>query len=475
MQRLPLVAWIAWATVALLVLASFGGAASTRGPNADRVDGLHASRTPKAGQLLALNANGKFPASVLPLVRGPKGATGPRGAQGVQGPAGLPGPVGPAGATGQQGPAGPTGATGAEGEPGTAAARGVPSAGETTLYEAYHREGVRLDASATIGADGLGIVAFTTTEGLKVLHCSNQACTSATITKIAPVAGDASIALGADGLALIAYNPGADGPVTTAHCSNLTCSATTTSTLTDGVVQGNTSVAVLTNGFPVVLYVGTGSRLRVAECSDLVCSSANTRELAGIGPAIQPSLAVEPDGALLISYFDPANLDLGIARCGGGPCVTTALDTDGHVGEESTVVIGADGLGLVVYQDDANGRLKVAHCSDATCTTAATNFVGTLQNYPVSVTIGADGLGLITSHGIALHCNNHACSGGTLAALPRSAENRGTTVATVGIDGLPLVAGVALIPHNDRQPFDLDAVVMTHCSNVFCAPYFRRR
>jgi hypothetical protein len=34
--------------------------------NADKVDGIHASRKPRAGKLLALGRNGKFPASVLP-------------------------------------------------------------------------------------------------------------------------------------------------------------------------------------------------------------------------------------------------------------------------------------------------------------------------------------------------------------------------------------------------------------------------
>jgi hypothetical protein len=33
--------------------------------NADKVDGLHASRSPKAGRLLALNSAKKFPASVM--------------------------------------------------------------------------------------------------------------------------------------------------------------------------------------------------------------------------------------------------------------------------------------------------------------------------------------------------------------------------------------------------------------------------
>jgi hypothetical protein len=34
--------------------------------NADKVDGLHASKSPRAGRLLPLGANRKFPASVLP-------------------------------------------------------------------------------------------------------------------------------------------------------------------------------------------------------------------------------------------------------------------------------------------------------------------------------------------------------------------------------------------------------------------------
>jgi hypothetical protein len=76
--RLPL----ALSVVALLVtLASFtplGEAAGEAIPrfarNADKVDGLHASRTPRAGRLLALNSARKFPASVLPAA--PQGVAG---------------------------------------------------------------------------------------------------------------------------------------------------------------------------------------------------------------------------------------------------------------------------------------------------------------------------------------------------------------------------------------------------------------
>jgi hypothetical protein len=63
--------------------------------NANRVDGLSASRTPIAGHLLALNADGELPAGVLP-----GGGAGPQSPRGPEGPKGPQGPQGPAGSTG---------------------------------------------------------------------------------------------------------------------------------------------------------------------------------------------------------------------------------------------------------------------------------------------------------------------------------------------------------------------------------------
>jgi hypothetical protein len=87
--------------------------------NAGKVGNIKASRTPVPGQLLALDAKGRFPTSVLPKSAagapglrgepGPQGPQGPQGAQGlqgtegaqgVQGPQGVPGPPGPPGAPG---------------------------------------------------------------------------------------------------------------------------------------------------------------------------------------------------------------------------------------------------------------------------------------------------------------------------------------------------------------------------------------
>jgi hypothetical protein len=54
--------------------------------NAGAVNGIKASRVPRARQLLPLNARGRFPSSVLAVPSGPQGLPGP---QGIPGPAGI--------------------------------------------------------------------------------------------------------------------------------------------------------------------------------------------------------------------------------------------------------------------------------------------------------------------------------------------------------------------------------------------------
>lgn len=101
-QKLPVVLSAAALAVAVLgstPLSTAAGGAVRKAlfaRNADKVDGIHASRAPRAGRLLPLGKNGRFPISVLP--RGLAGQTGPPGPRG---------PVGPAGAKGDPGPRGP--------------------------------------------------------------------------------------------------------------------------------------------------------------------------------------------------------------------------------------------------------------------------------------------------------------------------------------------------------------------------------
>src|SRR5262249_20531583 len=56
--------------------------------NAGAVNGIKASKTPRAGFLVPLGKNGMFPASVAGGLTGPKGEKGDKGDQGPQGPVG---------------------------------------------------------------------------------------------------------------------------------------------------------------------------------------------------------------------------------------------------------------------------------------------------------------------------------------------------------------------------------------------------
>ncbi|HKB20902.1 MAG TPA: hypothetical protein VKC65_07795 [Gaiellaceae bacterium] len=104
MRTARLIAVLAGAAFLLVALAASpaGGAArrsiAAFAHNAGAVNGIKASRTPKAGKLVPLGKNAKLPRSVVPIVRGARGA---------QGPAGPPGPIGPPGPQGATGPAGP--------------------------------------------------------------------------------------------------------------------------------------------------------------------------------------------------------------------------------------------------------------------------------------------------------------------------------------------------------------------------------
>src|SRR5436309_1041351 len=174
---------------------------------------------------------------------GPQGPAGPQGPQGSQGDPGPAGPQGPQGDPGPQGPAGPQGPEGPGFERPVFALTAVDSAGDVGSY-----------ASITIGVDALGLISYwdATSQALKVAHCSNVACTTATtaiIDSAAAVGYYTSITIGADGLSLIAYYDASNDHLKVAHCSNVACTTATTATIDSAPNVGwSTSVAIGTDG-----------------------------------------------------------------------------------------------------------------------------------------------------------------------------------------------------------------------------------
>jgi hypothetical protein len=403
-------------------------------------------------------------------VRGPRGPRGPRGRRGPRGHRGF---LGAPGATGRRGPEGAQGPAGAQG-----VGLGRPGFSLATLFAV----GATPDAtSVAVGTDGLGLISWRQLSGgiatLRVAHCSNLACTSATTPPpivSGPGLGSSSIAIGSDGLGLITFvGPGGNRhPLSVIHCGNLACSTSVSGFVDSDQLAFGPSVTIGSDGLGLISYSG----LKVAHCSDVACSSAATAVLDS-GSVVSTSITVGADGLGLVSYA--ATGELKVAHCSNVVCSSAATATIDSVPVAGTsITVGSDGFGLISYRDDSAGDLKVAHCTNAACSASdvatldSTGDVGAFS----SETIGADGLGLIAYHDSTngnlkvAHCRDLSCSTAAIAVVASASSAGAYPSATIGADGLPLISYQGV----DTTTGEVELRV-AHCSNVFCVPYFRRR
>ena len=106
--------------------------------------------------------------------------------------------------------------------------------------------------------------------------------------------------------------------------------------------------------------------LKVLHCSNTICNFGNTvTTLDSTGLVGQyTSIAIGTDGNPVISYFDATNDDLKVVNChniscSGGNTITT-LDSTGIVGSHTSIAIGSDNNHVISYLDATNSDLKVA-------------------------------------------------------------------------------------------------------------------
>ena len=82
--------------------------------------------------------------------------------------------------------------------------------------------------SSTIGVDGLPIISYydASNGDLKVAHCTDTACTTATTTTLDSTGGVGyftSITIGTDGLPINSYYDGSNNDLKVTHCTNTAC------------------------------------------------------------------------------------------------------------------------------------------------------------------------------------------------------------------------------------------------------------
>ena len=117
--------------------------------------------------------------------------------------------------------------------------------------------------SIAIGADGLPVISYQdqTADALEVVKCGNATCSAGNTISVVDDPANlvglyTSIVIGTDGLPVISYHDETAGALMVARCGNAACSAGNTITTVDDtdVVGAFTSIAIGTDGFPVISY-----------------------------------------------------------------------------------------------------------------------------------------------------------------------------------------------------------------------------
>ncbi|MCH7735319.1 MAG: collagen-like protein [Chloroflexi bacterium] len=426
-------------------------------------------------------------------LRGVPGPQGSIGADGAQGPAGEQGPEGATGLTGPRGPAGPAGAAGEAGEVGSASElTGRALAPSTHTIEVVDTaNAVGFDTSITIGTDGFPIISYRdgTNGDLKFVRCGNATCSADNTVVILDSEGvvgfDTSIAVGTDGFPIISYRDITNGNLKVAHCGTSDCTSGNTILTVDdlGRTGEGTSIAIGSDGLPIISFRDDFTeQLRVVHCGDLTCSENNlTQKLDNDDfGGFQSSIAIGVDGFPIIVYRIGITDDLRIIHCGNVRCskdnVGRTLDSVGNVGFNPSIAIGSDGLPVIAYKNDSTSDLKFIRCEDITCLTkgdAETLDNGPLTGFDPSITIAADGLPII-SYQDASKEDLVLIHCGDVGCTSGVVRNVVIGIGNAGAESSITIGvdGLPIIAYFAANDADLAVV---HLANSYGVPYFRPR
>ena len=312
----------------------------------------------------------------------------------------------------------------------------------------------------TIAGDGLGLISYYdwNTEEIKLAHCLDEECdriTVSTLDTVGKYGGPSSILAGRDGLGLVSYYDNEGGTdffantkavVKVAHCSNVDCSEATVTVIGEvGATGGESDIKVGADGLGIVSYFDLTDRaepmLKVAHCSNTECSEASVSSISMIqvydfDAPMSSAIAVGSDGLALVSYLD--SVGLHVAKCDDVKCSSATVSTLDERsrfkrGSQTSLTIGADGFGLIAYHhrirgtadSQPPGELRVAHCQDTRCSRATITSLDRGDGYAgqyTSIARRSDGLGVIAYSGDdkvgVVYCRDSACTSAEIGALP---------------------------------------------------------
>ena len=174
----------------------------------------------------------------------------------------------------------------------------------------------------------------------------------------------------------MSYYDVTNGNLKVATCVSAACEDFFINTVdSTGDVGQETSIALGSDGFPIIAYRGNG--LKIAKCNDMYCASSNITSIAGT--AYNPSIVIGLDGNPIIAFNGWGyNLDLRIVKCGNASCtsgnVTSIVDASFYeeTGSYPSITSGMDGAPVIAHFSNSGGYVKVSKCANVVCT----NYLG---------------------------------------------------------------------------------------------------
>jgi len=250
-----------------------------------------------------------------------------------------------------------------------------------------------------------------------------------------------------------------------------------------------TSIAIGSDGNPVISYYAVGGALKFVHCTSVDCSTNDSPiVLDSTGDVGQyTSIAIGSDTFPVISYHDVTNLNLKFVHCKNVTCFGSegvgfdtpiTIDNTSIVGLHTSIAIGTDDFPIISYADNAIGELKVAHCNNVSCSntpdiTVVTSSISGARF--TSIAIGTDNnpiisFQIIESGGEDLavtHCTNVSCTMfDTVEILDNDDRTGWYTSLAIGSDNNPVISYQVLQTPSTQR--DLRVV---HCNDIFCSDF----
>jgi len=284
-----------------------------------------------------------------------------------------------------------------------------------TTIETGTGNGVGQSSSIAIGSDTFPVIVYRDAANfdLKLVHCRNISCSSFDTPIVLEDAngsttfiGDASIAIGMDGNPVVAYAiTGTSNEIRFIHCPNVSCSPPDAFQTLDTSTVDFPSIAIGNDNNPIVSYIGSSDSLKVAHCANTTCTSTITVTTIEdpVGEFSNTDIAIGSDTFPVIFYVGQPGYKF--VHCSNVTCsspdtpIIISTSTN-DLGEAPPIVIGSTGFPvLALTLAGVGGELTIAYCKDVSCSNF--DIVDTINNNAkaISLVIGNDGLPVLPSYG----------------------------------------------------------------------------